>query len=215
MSNQPFIEALLAVTPEMTEAAENIGDLYRMGRPELWGQVYRAMLQVALANNAALSTPLAQPVAWYRVAKTDAAGKECPHGTYTAKVFEVNPHVVAWGKYKWRPVVDQPIIAVEAPVAADVWSLVRNGDLATVLDGQGRELATLYGKQAEAVVTAHNQCQTAQDTQDEDAARWHAVASAGSELTLRLHNSRPDKRVEVIDAYRATVAEQAAESSPC
>lgn len=31
-------------TPEMIEAGNNVSDLYRMGRPELWAQVYNAMV---------------------------------------------------------------------------------------------------------------------------------------------------------------------------
>jgi hypothetical protein len=33
-----------------------------------------------------------------------------------------------------------------------------------------------------------------------DAERWKAVETAGGELTLRLHNSRPDRRAAIIDA---------------
>jgi hypothetical protein len=33
-----------------------------------------------------------------------------------------------------------------------------------------------------------------------DAARWRAVASAVSELTLMLHYSRPDQRASIVDA---------------
>lgn len=34
-----------------------------------------------------------------------------------------------------------------------------------------------------------------------DARRWAAVEQGGGELTLRIHNSRPDQRVTVVDAY--------------
>lgn len=34
-------------TPAMIEAGNNVDDLYRMGRPELWGRVYSAMLRAA------------------------------------------------------------------------------------------------------------------------------------------------------------------------
>jgi hypothetical protein len=34
-------------TPEMIEAGNNVSDLYRMGRPELWGDVYRSMIAAA------------------------------------------------------------------------------------------------------------------------------------------------------------------------
>jgi hypothetical protein len=34
-------------TPEMIEAGNEVSDLYRMGKPELWGDVYRAMLRTA------------------------------------------------------------------------------------------------------------------------------------------------------------------------
>jgi hypothetical protein len=37
-----------------------------------------------------------------------------------------------------------------------------------------------------------------------DAARWRAVASAVSELTLMLHYSRPDQRASIVDAAIAT-----------
>lgn len=38
------------------------------------------------------------------------------------------------------------------------------------------------------------------DAAEQDAARWQAVESADSELTLRLHNTRPDMRRAAIDA---------------
>jgi hypothetical protein len=273
MSNHSFIQALLAVTPDMTEAAENIGDLYRMGRPELWGQVYRAMLQVALANTAAPSAPEPKPVAWYRLAKADAAGQECSHGKYTVKVFEVNPHAVAWGKYKWHPVIDQPMPANDCDMSsvlkrlANAVEAVREeayADWLAATMGPTQEespskeqfericlgmreaftLATespaeklpMLVQQAHAARQAETNkslmpirqgmcigyqlavalaptAKTDRDLQQsEDAARWRALVSAGSELTLRLHNSRPDKREEVIDAYRTA---QTSESAPC
>lgn len=48
-----FIMLPARATQEMIDAGNNVGDLYRMGRPELWAQVYAAMVRVA---------PLAPPV---------------------------------------------------------------------------------------------------------------------------------------------------------
>ena len=52
----------------------------------------------------------------------------------------------------------------------------------------------------DAVMAAVREVAPAGQDDARDAARWHAVEKAGSDLTLRLHYSRPDQRAAVIDA---------------
>lgn len=62
----------------------------------------------------------------------------------------------------------------------------------------GYKYWTLYAGQAPA----------ASEQNAVDADRWRTVESAGGELTLRLHNSRPDQRAAVIDAARKAASGQ-------
>lgn len=47
MTQSALVTVPLNATPEMIAAAEQVDDLYRMGQPELWGRVYRAMIAAA------------------------------------------------------------------------------------------------------------------------------------------------------------------------
>jgi len=47
---QQHAQAALSVTDEMVEAAENIGDLYRLGQPEIIRRAIKAALEVAFIN---------------------------------------------------------------------------------------------------------------------------------------------------------------------
>lgn len=51
----------LTVTPEMIAAAEAVDDLYRMGQPQLWAKVFRAMY-AAMPSSASTNSAEQQPV---------------------------------------------------------------------------------------------------------------------------------------------------------
>lgn len=61
--------------------------------------------------------PSGKPVAWYRIGKIRTeTGYE-----YEGKIFEANPHVVAWKQYEWKPLADA------APVEQDQADKDRQG----------------------------------------------------------------------------------------
>lgn len=61
-----FQKAPRHATDEMVDAAEGTGDLYRMGKPNLWRQVWSNMLAAA---------PLADPDKFYVAMVTDCSGQ--------------------------------------------------------------------------------------------------------------------------------------------
>ena len=88
------------VTPEMTEAALEVEDLYRMGRPELPGQLFQAMRREApLAPVVTLSVPSAEVVNASVLAKFEAWACS-PKGKYREGdllKFSTNAHQHAIG----------------------------------------------------------------------------------------------------------------------
>jgi len=92
VSAPPSVGVSSEVTPEMIKAAEQVDDLYRRGTPEVWADVFRAMLTAAPSPDHIPDAGKVVASSW----KSAKTGQHWPHigGKYLIKLNGVLQHEI-------------------------------------------------------------------------------------------------------------------------